>query len=156
MYSEPVVELDPAPNYWKIDDVLAHLQETNEKYKLHPNLQPEKIYHINPTIASLPVSKMGMGDQQQCPEILHQPGVIHQLSTYDNTGTKGIARTLNHRRIHPLSIPTVRVHVDGGANRSITNDSGHLLSYRNIKKYPMAGVAAGEAALMCTGVGYLP
>jgi dUTP pyrophosphatase len=99
---------------------------------------------------------MGMGDQQQCPEILHQPGVIHQLSTYDNTGTKGVARILNHRRIHPLSIPTVRVHVDGGANRSITNDSGHLLSYRNIKKYPMAGVAAGEAALTCTGVGYLP
>jgi len=51
---------------------------------------------------------------------------------------------------------TIRVHVDGGANRSITNTKDYLLSFCNIKKYPMSGVVAGKAALICTGVGYLP
>jgi hypothetical protein len=49
-----------------------------------------------------------------------------------------------------------RVHVDGGANRSITNDYTILLQYKNIKKYPMSGVAADEPAIVCTGVGLLP
>jgi hypothetical protein len=53
-------------------------------------------------------------------------------------------------------IDTVRVHVDGGANHSITNYTSYLINFRNIKKYPMSGVTAGEAALICTGVGYLP
>jgi hypothetical protein len=48
------------------------------------------------------------------------------------------------------------VHIDSGANGSITNLRDHLLHYRNIKKYPMSGVAAGDAALVCTGLGYLP
>jgi dUTP pyrophosphatase len=55
-----------------------------------------------------------------------------------------------------LSPPSVKVHIDGGANRSVTNLCNSLVSYKNIKKYPMSGVAAGNAALMCTGIGYLP
>mmetsp|Transcript_10383 Transcript_10383/g.14952 ORF Transcript_10383/g.14952 Transcript_10383/m.14952 type:complete len:1434 (-) Transcript_10383:2326-6627(-) len=51
---------------------------------------------------------------------------------------------------------TVRVHVDGGANRSLTSDRNQLIHFKNIKKYPMAGVSSDGPALICTGVGYLP
>ena len=50
----------------------------------------------------------------------------------------------------------VRVHVDGGANRSITNNKNHLIRYKNIKKYPMSGVSSEGPALICTGVGFFP
>mmetsp|Transcript_29198 Transcript_29198/g.41777 ORF Transcript_29198/g.41777 Transcript_29198/m.41777 type:complete len:656 (+) Transcript_29198:922-2889(+) len=50
----------------------------------------------------------------------------------------------------------VRVHVDGGANRSITNNKNQLIKYKNIKKYPMSGVSSEGPALVCTGVGYFP
>jgi hypothetical protein len=70
---------------------------------------------------------------------------------------KATARLLQQSR-GALNPPytTIRVHVDGGANRSITNTKDYLLSFCNIKKYHMSGVATGEAALVCTGVGYLP
>jgi hypothetical protein len=55
-----------------------------------------------------------------------------------------------------LPYSQIRVQVDGGANRSITNDKSYLLQFRNIKKYPMLGVNADGPALMCTGLGYLP
>lgn len=51
---------------------------------------------------------------------------------------------------------TYQLHIDGGANRSITNDSSILLNYRNIKPYTMSGVNKDEAAIICTGIGYLP
>jgi hypothetical protein len=51
---------------------------------------------------------------------------------------------------------TVRIHVDGGANRSLTNDKSLLIKFKNIKRYPMAGVSSDGPALVCTGVGYLP
>lgn len=50
----------------------------------------------------------------------------------------------------------VRIHVDGGANRSLTNDKSQLINFKNIKKYPMPGVTSDGPALVCTGVGYLP
>jgi len=39
----------------------------------------------------------------------------------------------HHQGIYPP--PAIRVHVDGGANRSVTNDTGILTNVRNIKKY---------------------
>jgi hypothetical protein len=50
---------------------------------------------------------------------------------------------------------TIKLHIDGGANRSITNDINLLLNYRNIKTYRMSS-AGGENDILCTGVGYLP
>jgi hypothetical protein len=49
----------------------------------------------------------------------------------------------------------LRLHIDGGANRSITNDATQLLQFKNIKPYPMS-TAGGDSDLICTGVGYLP
>lgn len=50
----------------------------------------------------------------------------------------------------------IRVHIDGGANRSITNDISLLSNFKNIKRYSMQGVAANEPALYCAGIGLLP
>jgi hypothetical protein len=70
---------------------------------------------------------------------------------------KAMARLIQTKWALSTNIPcNIRMHVDGGANRSITNDRTQLIRYRNIKKYPMSGVAAGEPALVCTGLGYLP
>ena len=70
---------------------------------------------------------------------------------------KAMARLMQTKWSLATTIPSnIRIHVDGGANRSITNDRSQLIKYRNIKKYPMSGVAAGEPALICTGLGYLP
>ncbi len=53
-------------------------------------------------------------------------------------------------------ITPIRVNVDGGANRSITNDITILSNYKNIKKYSMDGIAADGPAIQCTGKGLLP
>jgi hypothetical protein len=140
-----------------MENVLAQLNETSVKHELHPNHQPPLLYQgITPTISSLSALEETGEDKQQLKEVNQYRGVIHPISASANSSTKGIARILNNSLIPFTSIPTVRVHVDGGANRSITNDSANLRNYKNIKKYPMSGVAAGEAALICTGVGYLP
>jgi hypothetical protein len=49
----------------------------------------------------------------------------------------------------------LRLLIDGGANRSITNDYTQLLQFKNIKPYYMS-TAGGDSDLMCTGIGYLP
>jgi len=49
----------------------------------------------------------------------------------------------------------LRLHIDGGANRSIKNDYTQLLQFKNIKPYYMS-TAGGESDLACTGIGYLP
>ena len=78
--------------------------------------------------------------------------------TFFSTGQHNVKLPANMRqKTWPLTpISQLRVHVDGGANRSITHNQDSLLNFRNIKKYPMSGVAAGDAALICTGVGLLP
>jgi hypothetical protein len=54
-----------------------------------------------------------------------------------------------------------RVHIhnaqnDGGANRSVTSSKDLLLHYENIDDYGINGVKEGEAAIVCTGRGFLP
>jgi hypothetical protein len=49
-----------------------------------------------------------------------------------------------------------QLHIDGGANRSITADSGILLNFRNIKPYTISGVNKDDITVVCTGIGYLP
>jgi hypothetical protein len=57
-------------------------------------------------------------------------------------------------RAMPLN-KRIRLHIDGGANRSITNDHSLLLQFRNNKPYHMS-TAGGDTDITCTGLGYLP
>jgi len=71
--------------------------------------------------------------------------------------TKATSRTMQKAwSMAQLNTDSIRIHVDGGANRSITNNKEHLINYKNIKKYPMSGVSAEGPALVCTGLGYFP
>jgi hypothetical protein len=48
-----------------------------------------------------------------------------------------------------------QLHIDGGANRSITNDNTQLLHFKNIKPYYMPSTS-NTNDIKCTGIGYLP
>ena len=54
------------------------------------------------------------------------------------------------------AIASYRLHLDSGANMSLTNDETKLINFRYIKRHAIAGVADGSPALYATGVGYLP
>ena len=49
----------------------------------------------------------------------------------------------------------IRMHLDGGANRSVTDDLRLLNNIRNIPDYSMYGAQKGEATIRCTRVGYM-
>jgi len=49
----------------------------------------------------------------------------------------------------------IRMHLDGGANRSVTDDLRLLNNIRNIPDYTMFGAQKGEATIKCTKVGYM-
>ncbi len=83
-----------------------------------------------------------------------------QLQTLQPDNDKHAQATIKNiqRNSHSRHYPTkpIRVHVDGGANRSITNDLTLLTAFRNIKRYAINGVADQGPAVICTGMGYLP
>ena len=54
------------------------------------------------------------------------------------------------------AIASYRLHLDEGANMSLTNDESKLINFRYIKKKAIAGVADGGPALYAVGIGYLP
>jgi len=52
-------------------------------------------------------------------------------------------------------LPPLQLHIDGGANRSITNELSCLIRYKNIKPYYMTS-ASQDDSICCTALGYLP
>jgi hypothetical protein len=140
-------------------NVIAHLQALHCNKALHPTKNPLKIYQ-EPLNTESDVSLLTpvTEDSSNLPNDAAYTSITHPLSmTPSHHIPKAAIRLMQKTWITvPPPLSTLRVHIDGGANRSITNRHEHLLSYRNIKKYPMSGVAAGDAALVCTGIGYLP
>lgn len=49
-----------------------------------------------------------------------------------------------------------QLHIDCGANRSITADTGLLINFRNIKPYKISGGNKDNVAMVYIGVRYLP
>jgi len=49
-----------------------------------------------------------------------------------------------------------RIHLDGGANLSVTNRMDLLIKYKNIRRHAIAGVLQDGPAIYATGAGYLP
>ena len=83
--------------------------------------------------------------------------VTHALPVADvryNRLTK--IRLLQSAANHPVLPSVMQLHIDGGANRSITPYRQALLHYRDIKPFHIRGVNADDPALTCTGFGYLP
>lgn len=65
-------------------------------------------------------------------------------------------RLMQHATNTPIPMHhQLRLHIDGGANRSVTNNPLILLNYKNTKPYYMSS-AGGENDITYTGIGYLP
>jgi hypothetical protein len=140
---------------------MAVIQDAyTNKATLHPQIRI--LQNPEPSYLSIPHDSdyEGLCQLTNNPVLPPQPPATLELVNLPepNPGTmKATARIMQHTwTLNHTAAPFVKVHVDGGANRSITNDRDQLLNYKNIKKYPMSGVAAGEPALVCTGMGYLP
>lgn len=70
---------------------------------------------------------------------------------------KSTARVMRQALVKQLPpLMEFRLHLDGGANMSVTSDQSLLINFKNIKKHAIAGIAQGEAAIYATGLGYLP
>lgn len=65
-------------------------------------------------------------------------------------------RLLQSAAQHPIVPDSLQLHIDGGANRSITPNRDALLHYRDIKPIHICGVNADDPAVTCNGFGYLP
>mmetsp|Transcript_1233 Transcript_1233/g.1892 ORF Transcript_1233/g.1892 Transcript_1233/m.1892 type:complete len:370 (+) Transcript_1233:926-2035(+) len=73
---------------------------------------------------------------------------------YKLKSTSRVMRQAMQKELPPMM--EFRLHLDGGANMSVTCDQNLLINYKNIKKHAIAGIAQGEAATYATGLGYLP
>jgi hypothetical protein len=90
----------------------------------------------------------------QCEATQNQP---HHLDI-PRTSSRGNLKTITllcTAAITAIHMAKMQLHVDGGANRSITNARNHLLSFRNIHPYYMSS-ANGTNDIKCSGMGYLP
>jgi dUTP pyrophosphatase len=67
---------------------------------------------------------------------------------------KKIAQAIDRNGIYRVNIQTAQN--DGGANRSVTSSKDLLLHFETITNYGINGVKEGEAAIICTGRGFLP
>jgi hypothetical protein len=84
--------------------------------------------------------------------------IIHHLMQYQEHHNRlTTIRLLNYATHDPVSNDErYQLHIDGGANRSITNNLDLLLYFQNIKPYRISGVNAADQGMACTGLGYLP
>lgn len=79
--------------------------------------------------------------------------VSHSLPAIErNYNRLTTIRLLHHAAHDPYTSDIkLQMNIDGGANRSITNNSNYLLHFRNIKPYSIAGVNATDPGVICTG-----
>ena len=81
-------------------------------------------------------------------------GRIHQQHKLNQQYESKISSAISNNGIYQTTINTAQN--DSGANRSVTNAKHLLVNYRSIKPYAIQGVSDGDAAIQCTGIGYLP
>ena len=80
--------------------------------------------------------------------------VLRQIQQIDETKYSQIVDKTYIRKMCD-STKEIRMHMDSGANRSITDDDRLLYDVRKIEPYYMHGAQSGEADIVCTKVGFL-
>ena len=80
--------------------------------------------------------------------------VLDLLMEHDNNK---FVQEIDRRYIRQIrnSELNIRMHLDGGANRSVTDDLRLLHNIRNIPKYEMHGAQKGEPSITCTKIGFI-
>jgi len=75
----------------------------------------------------------------------------------DTIGFQSVPRAPIIRHSTTQTISTrIKIQIDGGANRSITNNINNLINVQHINPYPIYGVSGEAEALQCTAKGFLP
>ena len=75
---------------------------------------------------------------------------MKDTASYENK----ISRAVGNKGIYRVQIKSAQN--DGGANRLVTSSKSLLVHYEDIPGYGISDVKEGEAAIVCTGKGYLP
>ena len=83
-----------------------------------------------------------------------QRGRLERNQKLQNQYEAKIASAINNNGIYRTVINTGQN--DSGANRSVTNQKHLLINFKQIEPYAIKGVNEKEAAIHCTGWGYLP
>ena len=79
--------------------------------------------------------------------------IDHMLQMDSQKYTKLIDK--NFLRAIRDSTMHIKMHMDGGANRSVTDDIRLLNNVKNIQPYVMSGAQKDDASIVCTKVGYI-
>jgi len=140
-------EPDPAPN-WEPLDILCHLDTLQHNPDtIHPTYQNE------PPCLSTPKLHTNLSDLHLKPWQATQ--TCTTLLPLNLTSIK--TNTIRHVKpsIQTIAIPHqhMQINIDGGANRSITNNKTILLKFRNFKWYSIDGIAADGPVIQCTSKG---
>lgn len=145
-HNPPDIDLSPLH---PIPNIIDHIQTAAENMEINPthtHLTPDEYSPPPPDCYDIPNNTTETAPDDE------------YFLKQDLTPTphiKAVARAMT--KTNTATLPeNVRVHVDGGANRSVTNNIHCLTGYRDIKKYPLNGVSGDGPAVYCTGVGYLP
>jgi len=172
-----VLEPDPAPNYnifatpaWDPSHVIDLILQDDDNLNLrdtirmcntdlHLPTEEATVHHC----AHEPTKEPVCCDATFIPlhaSIPIQPNaILHELDSTHSPPLKSKVTTRIMRQAMSSTRPyadSYRLHIDGGANMSITNEESLLINFKNIKKHPIAGVSQDAPALFATGVGYLP
>jgi hypothetical protein len=118
---------------------------------IHPNIQQTAPRLDKNDITIIPTPVLTPSPTNKSTTNIQQLKDYHELQQSNLTTIRYIQRAYKTAKTPTLPI---RVNIDGGANRSITNDITILSNFKNIKSYSIDGVAGH--ALNCTGKGILP
>ena len=131
-----------------LQSTIKHLAGSND---WTPNLNTiieETSYDIdqfNDNVYLTPSSTTSGKRRRRQQSILRQQQDLHESK---------IAQAINRNGIYRVNIHNAQN--DGGANRSVTSSKDLLLHFEEIANYGINGVKEGEAAIVCTGRGFLP
>jgi len=149
----------PSPNIRKVISYVAEDLAYAPERAFHQSSQLDhSVTDINDTGETDPVDTFSniKSMEEHTPIDSTKTIITHDIPTSDTTCTIAMIHLLTHAATQGIPIhQTLRLHIDGGANRSITNDKSLLIKYKNIKKHYMSS-AAGDNDIACTGLGYIP
>ena len=111
-------------------------------------IEKEQLIHFEDTLEKDRLNEdIDMQDGRICQ-------LLQQLQLADKTK---FTEKVDEAYIHAIkdSDILIKMHMDGGANRSVTNDERLLHNIRTIQPYPMKGAQNGPADIICSKKGHL-
>ncbi len=156
------VEPSPIHKIRKIIDSIAREHTTSNNVTPLPALEVDQHVHqpiqMSRTSQGLPITHgtsniHNIRDSTTMNQTLTQLLLLPTSSRY-NSNTMVCLMTAGQK--HPMSSSqTVQLHIDRGANRSLSHKIDHLINVRNIKPYYMSSTSSNKD-IKCTALGYLP